>query len=57
MAMTNNRTTALPVCLCLTSAEATNTLIAGGSAQKVLRRYRTIIRANERRFDVERIRP
>jgi hypothetical protein len=32
------------------SAEAATTLMAGGSAQKVLRRYRTIMQANERRL-------
>jgi hypothetical protein len=32
------------------SAEAAMTLLAGGSAQKILRRYRTIMRANERRL-------
>jgi hypothetical protein len=32
------------------SAQAATTLLAGGSAQTVLRRYRTIMRANERRL-------
>jgi hypothetical protein len=32
------------------SAEAATTLAKGGSAQKVLRRYRAIMRANERRL-------
>ena len=32
------------------SAEASTTLATGGSAQKVLKRYRTIMRANERRL-------
>ncbi len=32
------------------SAEAATTLLTGGSAQKVLQRYRTIMRANERRL-------
>jgi hypothetical protein len=32
------------------SAEAATTLARGGSAQKVLKRYRTIMRANEKRL-------
>jgi hypothetical protein len=32
------------------SAEAATTLLAGGSAEKILRRYRSIMRANERRL-------
>jgi hypothetical protein len=32
------------------SAEAASTLATGGSPQKVLRRYRTIMRANEQRL-------
>jgi hypothetical protein len=32
------------------SAEAAATLAKGGSAQKVLKRYRTIMRANEQRL-------
>lgn len=32
------------------STEAATTLLSGGSAEKVLRRYRTIMRANERRL-------
>jgi hypothetical protein len=32
------------------SAEAATTLLDGGSARKILRRYRIIMRANERRL-------
>ena len=34
----------------LASVEAANTAAAGGSPQKVLRRYRTIMRANTKRL-------
>ena len=34
----------------LASAEASATVAAGGSPQKVLRRYRTIMRANSKRL-------
>ena len=38
----------------LASAEAAASLASGGSAPKVLKRYRTIMRANERRLNPRR---
>jgi len=39
------------------STEAAATLFSGGSAEKVLRRYRAIVRANERRLSPRKRQP